>query len=94
MGGDGGSIPGRRDLVRERKRAEMSEKELELHIKWRMCQLTQERLKEPIVVDERGRLYSKEAVRFGLLLILILSFVGKINFLHFSIHFFIPLLDH
>jgi len=62
MGGDGGSIPGRKDLVREPRRAQISEKELELYMKWRMCQLTQNPLKPPIVADQRGRLYSKEAV--------------------------------
>jgi len=62
MGGDGGSIPTRIELVRTKKRDERLAKEIEDAIKWAACALSQEKLREPIVADELGRLYNKSAI--------------------------------
>uniref|UniRef100_A0A1I8IX71 Replication termination factor 2 n=1 Tax=Macrostomum lignano TaxID=282301 RepID=A0A1I8IX71_9PLAT len=48
MGGDGGSIPKRIELVRSRQKPEQVAKEAELAARWRHCQLSQELLNRPI----------------------------------------------
>jgi hypothetical protein len=62
MGGDGGSIPGRQDLVRLKKRKQVAEKNEELAAIWRHCAISQEQLRLPIVACEKGRLYNKETL--------------------------------
>ncbi|XP_071481611.1 replication termination factor 2-like [Diadema antillarum] len=62
MGGDGGSIPGRQDLVRTRRKPERADHNMERVAKWHHCAITQEKLRQPIVSCELGRLYNKEAV--------------------------------
>lgn len=62
MGGDGGSIPKRDDLVRTRGKQEQVSKSAELQAKWKHCAITQQPLMPPIVACELGRLYNKEAV--------------------------------
>ncbi|XP_033097955.1 replication termination factor 2-like [Anneissia japonica] len=62
MGGDGGSIPGRQDLVRTKRKPEQAEKEFERVAKWKHCSITQEPLRQPIVACELGMLYNKESV--------------------------------
>ncbi|XP_071965593.1 uncharacterized protein [Antedon mediterranea] len=62
MGGDGGSIPGRQDLVRTKKKPEQAQKEFERVAKWRHCSITQEPLRQPIVACQLGMLYNKESV--------------------------------
>ncbi|GAB5359252.1 hypothetical protein AAMO2058_000528400 [Amorphochlora amoebiformis] len=68
-GGDGGSIPGRRDLVRTAEthgwwvhRLAKLDPELATGAFWTMCTLTEEKLRDPIVADQLGRLYNKEAI--------------------------------
>jgi hypothetical protein len=62
MGCDGGSIPRREELVKLKKKAEKVDPTEVERIKWFTCAMSHERLKEPIVVCELGRLYNKEAV--------------------------------
>jgi hypothetical protein len=62
MGGDGGSIPKRDDLVRTRTKPEQANRNAELLAKWKHCTITQQPLEPPIVACELGRLYNKEAV--------------------------------
>lgn len=62
MGCDGGTIPKRCELVREKKKPEKVDKEIELNAKWFHCAISQEELREPIVSCELGNLYRKEAV--------------------------------
>jgi len=62
MGGDGGSIPKRDDLVRNRTKPEHAGRDAQLVAKWKHCAITQQPLQQPIVSCELGRLYSKEAV--------------------------------
>jgi len=62
MGGDGGSIPGRADLVIEKQRKRHPNREEALVARWRHCQLSQHALRPPLAVCRLGRLYNKEAV--------------------------------
>ncbi|GMT28348.1 hypothetical protein PFISCL1PPCAC_19645 [Pristionchus fissidentatus] len=62
MGADGGTIPKRCELIKKKKRSEKLDKTVKNAAKWRTCQLSQQKLKKPIVADRLGRLYSKEAV--------------------------------
>ena len=62
MGCDGGTIPKRCELVREKKKPEKVDKEIELNAKWNHCAITQQELCEPIVCCELGNLYRKESV--------------------------------
>lgn len=69
MGNDGGSILGRRDLVKEKEKESTTSKLFDLkdldHVDlWTTCALTGAKLDyhQPIVSDWQGRLYSKEAI--------------------------------
>ncbi|PWY77191.1 DUF602-domain-containing protein [Aspergillus sclerotioniger CBS 115572] len=67
MGNDGGSIPTRRELVREAARtpstAQVKEAQRELHEHfWTTCPLSHKQLIRPIVSDSVGNLYNKDAV--------------------------------
>jgi hypothetical protein len=67
MGNDGGSIPKRRELVKEAARnptsAEQKETQQEQqHWLWTTDPITNEALQEPVVSDCNGRLYKKESV--------------------------------
>jgi hypothetical protein len=68
MGNDGGSIPGRQDLVREKARERRIENnELVRQSQSRYCALTKEPLNKPIVGDKLGLLYNKEGLIQALL---------------------------
>lgn len=62
MGCDGGTIPKRCELVREKKKPEKVEKDIELNARWFHCAISQQELCEPIVSCELGQLYRKESV--------------------------------
>ncbi|KAF7589864.1 hypothetical protein BBP40_003576 [Aspergillus hancockii] len=67
MGNDGGSIPTRRELVREAARApstaqlKETQRELQEHL-WTTCPLSHKPLVRPIVSDCVGNLYNKDAI--------------------------------
>ncbi|KAJ5752479.1 hypothetical protein N7520_009396 [Penicillium odoratum] len=67
MGNDGGSIPTRRELVREAARApttaqlKETQREQQEHA-WTTCPLSHRVLARPIVSDSVGNLYNKDAV--------------------------------
>ncbi|KAJ5088258.1 hypothetical protein N7456_011874 [Penicillium angulare] len=67
MGNDGGSIPTRRELVREAARApstaqvKETQREQQEHA-WTTCPLSHKSLARPIVSDSVGNLYNKDAV--------------------------------
>ncbi|KAJ5147594.1 hypothetical protein N7526_000946 [Penicillium atrosanguineum] len=67
MGNDGGSIPTRRELVREAARApstaqiKETQREQQEHA-WTTCPLSHKVLARPIVSDSVGNLYNKDAV--------------------------------
>lgn len=67
MGNDGGSIPTRRELVKEAARSlnttETKEKQKEaLAHRWKECPLSHKSLVRPVVSDSAGNLYNKDAV--------------------------------
>jgi hypothetical protein len=67
MGNDGGSIPSRRELVREAARlpstSELKESQTEAQAYyWSTDPLSRQPLKQPIVSDYMGRLYNKDSV--------------------------------
>ncbi|KAJ5747218.1 uncharacterized protein N7511_008914 [Penicillium nucicola] len=67
MGNDGGSIPTRRELVREAARApstaqvKETQREQQEH-SWTTCPLSHKTLSRPIVSDSVGNLYNKDAI--------------------------------
>ena len=62
MGGDGGSIPTRDELVRTKKRGEQKDKDFDRLHRWSNCALTQEPLRRPIVACQLGRMYNKQTI--------------------------------
>lgn len=63
MGCDGGTIPKRSELVRNKKNDEdKKDKNAESAAKWQFCALSGLPLSEPIVSCQLGRLYNKEAI--------------------------------
>ncbi|KAL5965566.1 Replication termination factor 2 [Taenia solium] len=62
MGGDGGSIPRRIELVRSKKKKENVGRVAVDAAKWKHCALSQQPLRQPIVACQLGRLYNKEAI--------------------------------
>lgn len=62
MGNDGGSIPHRRELVKQRKKEEKMDNDEMAKVKSQLCALSKEPLKQPIVACRLGRLYNKEDV--------------------------------
>ncbi|KII86270.1 hypothetical protein PLICRDRAFT_164714 [Plicaturopsis crispa FD-325 SS-3] len=62
MGNDGGSIPDRRDLVRNKPKAEQADKANQTRAKWFFCALSKKPLQEPIVSCALGKLYNKDAI--------------------------------
>ncbi|CAH8496682.1 unnamed protein product [Schistosoma turkestanicum] len=62
MGGDGGSIPRRDDLVKPKKKQEVAEREAANMALWKHCALTQDPLRQPVVSCILGRLYNKESI--------------------------------
>ncbi|KAI1704948.1 rtf2 RING-finger domain-containing protein [Ditylenchus destructor] len=62
MGADGGTIPKRCELVRNKKKKEKIDKNVRAAVSWRTCQITQLPLEKPIVACKLGRLYNKEAI--------------------------------
>ena len=62
MGGDGGSIPTRDELVRTKKRGEQKDKDFDRLHRWSNCALTQEPLRRPIIACQLGRMYNKQTI--------------------------------
>lgn len=62
MGCDGGTIPTRSELVKQKRKPEQKDKTTEQNNRWRYCALSQEPLQEPIVMCTSGHLYNKTAV--------------------------------
>ncbi|KAK6106600.1 Rtf2 RING-finger family protein [Brugia pahangi] len=62
MGADGGTIPKRCELVKKKKRKEKLDKNIANATRWRLCRLSQEPLKRPIVACRLGNLYNKEEI--------------------------------
>ena len=62
MGCDGGTIPKRDELVRTKKKKEEKDKNADLVAKWKYCAISSNKLSNPIVSCELGRLYNKDKV--------------------------------
>jgi len=62
MGNDGGSIPDRRDLVRNKPKAEQADKANQTRARWFFCALSKRKLQEPVVSCALGKLYNKDAI--------------------------------
>ncbi|RVX67268.1 hypothetical protein B0A52_09305 [Exophiala mesophila] len=67
MGNDGGSIPTRRELVKEAARnpssSELKDKQKEhLSHRWSTCPVSNKPLVKPVVSDYSGELYNKDAI--------------------------------
>lgn len=68
MGNDGGSIPGRQDLVKEMARIKREEtEELVKLSKSQYCSMTKEHFNPPLAGDKLGQIYNKKAVILTLL---------------------------
>lgn len=68
MGADGGTIPKRCELVKNKKKKEKVDKNVKNASRWRLCHLSQQPLQKPIVACRLGGLYNKEAVLQAILL--------------------------
>lgn len=55
MGADGGTIPKRCELVKKKKKKEKLDKNVANATRWRLCRLSQEPLKRPIVACKLGK---------------------------------------
>ncbi|KAH8918581.1 DUF602-domain-containing protein [Atractiella rhizophila] len=62
MGNDGGSIPKRDDLVKNKAKSEKVDSESHTLATWFYCQLSKELLRAPVVSCRLGKLYNKDAV--------------------------------
>lgn len=62
MGCDGGTIPKRQEIVKNKKKDAVRDKNVDLSARWQFCALSGLRLKRPIVACRLGRLYNKDAV--------------------------------
>ena len=62
MGNDGGSIPRRREVVKEKQREERKESYEIAKAKAKLCALSKDQLKQPVVFCRLGLLYNKEEV--------------------------------
>ncbi|TDL22311.1 DUF602-domain-containing protein [Rickenella mellea] len=62
MGNDGGSIPDRRDLVKNKPKAEQADKANQTRARWFFCALSKRPLQEPVVSCALGKLYNKDAI--------------------------------
>ncbi|KAJ1945645.1 Replication termination factor 2 [Linderina macrospora] len=62
MGNDGGSIPRRSEMVKEKQKSETADKSAQLQALFYYCALSKQPLAPPIVGDSLGRLYNKDAI--------------------------------
>jgi len=66
MGNDGGSIPHREDMIREKPKEKKVDQALHAHTKSRLCSLSSQNLTLPLVADRIGNIFTKEAILGGL----------------------------
>merc|ERR1712198_46845 len=62
MGGDGGSIPTRRCLVKQKERKAVENPHAKRTSQNGYCQLSAQKLRKPIIASRQGKLYNREAV--------------------------------
>ena len=62
MGNDGGSMPHREDLIKEKPKEKKADQTLLAYNKSHICTLSSQNLIKPIVADRAGNLFTKEVV--------------------------------
>ena len=62
MGNDGGDIPKRKELVREKKKVEIATSQSIAIGRSRYCNLTKNKLKEPLAICKLGNIYNYECL--------------------------------
>lgn len=62
MGCDGGTIPKRNEIVKNKRKDEARDKDADLLAKWQYCSLSGLKLEKPIVACKVGKLYNKTEV--------------------------------
>ena len=62
MGNDGGSIPGRRELVKEKKRERRVNRQAMDRARALYCAISKERFKKPLVICRLGNIYNKSTI--------------------------------
>lgn len=62
MGCDGGTIPKRKEIVKDKPKQVARDKNADLAARWQCCALTGLKLRRPIVACQLGRLYNKDAI--------------------------------
>lgn len=62
MGCDGGTIPKRNEVVKNKQKDKSRDKNSDLSAKWQFCAISGLRLKKPIVSCQLGRIYNKDAI--------------------------------
>ncbi|KAI8855205.1 Rtf2 RING-finger-domain-containing protein [Chytridium lagenaria] len=62
MGCDGGSIPKRHELVKQKAKPQRPDKNSQVDAKWACCSLSKDTLQKPVVGCRLGKLYNKEKV--------------------------------
>ncbi|KAI7861629.1 Rtf2 RING-finger-domain-containing protein [Spinellus fusiger] len=62
MGNDGGSIPRRIELVKEKQKNVKQNPDIERSAAWLHCALSKQPLEQPVVSDALGKLYNQDAV--------------------------------
>ena len=60
MGGDGGSIPTRSELVKVKGKAERADPNEVLRTRWTTCSISGEALGSDVAADELGNLYNRD----------------------------------
>lgn len=67
MGCDGGTIPKRNEIVKNKQKDKTQDKDVDRSARWQFCALSGIRLKKPIVACQLGKLYNKTAIIENLL---------------------------
>lgn len=62
MGNDGGSIPHREDMIKEKPKEVKTDQSMYARNKSHMCTLSIQKLQSPLVSDRAGNIFNKEAI--------------------------------
>lgn len=62
MGNDGGSIPHREDMIKEKPKEYKADQTLQAQAKSRICCISSQNLTLPLVADRIGNIFNKEVV--------------------------------
>lgn len=62
MGCDGGTIPKRSEVVKVKQKEQKVDEATNERIRWEVCALSQQPLRDPVAADELGHVLNREAV--------------------------------